>query len=260
MKIEMKNQLETIEKEHKIKILYACEAGSHTYGLSSSDSDFDVRFLYMHPKEWYLSLDKNKDVIELPITGNLDMSGWELTKALRLIRKSNPSLLEWLQAETVYYQNDYFFTKIKEIKEKAFNPRACYYHYMHMAKKNEQKSQGIKERKIKVIFHIMRPLLACQWIEQKQTFPPNHFFSLVNELVDDVALKKEITDLITAKINGSSIYQKENIQRINGFIQQRLAGIEQAASFISSGLEDEKELTLSLDNLFRDMLHTNWTN
>lgn len=260
MKTEMHNRLAKIEKEHQIKVLYACEAGSRTYGLSSSDSDFDVRFIYMHPKEWYLSLDKNKDVIELPITENLDMSGWELTKALRLLRKSNPSLLEWMQAEMVYYQNDYFFTKIKEVKEKAFNPRACYYHYMQMAKRNEQKRQGMEEQRIKIIFHIMRPILACQWIEQKQTFPPNHFFALVNELVDEEALKKEITDLITAKVNGANIYKKENMQRINGYIQQQLAGIEQAASSISSGGENERELTLSLDNLFRDVLQANWTN
>ncbi|GKU82748.1 nucleotidyltransferase domain-containing protein [Niallia sp. NCCP-28] len=260
MKTDIKNKLATIEKEHQIKILYACEAGSRTYGLSSPDSDFDIRFLYIHPKEWYLSLDKNKDVIELPITESLDMSGWELTKGLRLLRKSNPALLEWLQAEGVYYQNDYFFAKISEIKEQAFNPRACYYHYMHMANRNEQKSQRIKGQKIKVIFHIMRPLLACRWIEQKHTFPPNHFLALVDELVDDEALKKEIANLVKAKNNGSTTYQKEDIKRITSFIQQQLTGIDQAASCISSGLEDERELTLSLDNLFRDVLHANRTN
>ena len=63
------------------------------------------RQIYLCPsKDWYLSIDAKRDVIELPIDDSLDISGWELTKALRLFRKSNPPLLEWLSSGTVYYE------------------------------------------------------------------------------------------------------------------------------------------------------------
>jgi predicted nucleotidyltransferase len=42
------------------------------------------------------------DTIEQPIDGLLDISGWDLRKALQLLRKSNPPLLEWFQSPIVY--------------------------------------------------------------------------------------------------------------------------------------------------------------
>jgi len=257
MSIEMQQKLAKLERERNIHILYACEAGSRAYGLASPDSDFDIRFIYLHPKEWYLSLDTNRDVIELPATDSIEISGWELTKALRLLRKSNPSLLEWLQAEKVYQQQGYFTARLKEIQQQAFNPRACYYHYMQMAKKNAQKSSSMEAKTTKMVLHILRPLLACQWIKQKQTFPPNHFSLLVGELVEKEELTQKLTDLMAAKRSGASLYQENST--INKFIEQQLQTIEQSASSIPGGPENERDLTLALDELFREMLHANGT-
>ena len=67
------SRLEEIEMHFKVRVIYACESGSRAWGFPSRDSDFDVRFLYIHPVEWYLSIDDHKDVIELPIEGQLDI-------------------------------------------------------------------------------------------------------------------------------------------------------------------------------------------
>src|SRR4029078_9708652 len=101
-KIEL--ELERIEKENDVKILFAVESGSRAWGFPSKDSDYDVRFIYVHKKDWYLSIDQKRDVIELPINNLLDINGWELRKALKLFRKSNPPLMEWLHSGIVYYQ------------------------------------------------------------------------------------------------------------------------------------------------------------
>ena len=86
-------ELSALEQHYEVKILYACESGSRAWGFASTDSDYDVRFVYLHPLDWYLSIDQKRDVIERPISDELDLSGWELRKALRLLRKSNPPLL-----------------------------------------------------------------------------------------------------------------------------------------------------------------------
>ncbi len=102
MENKIKIQLKKIEREHKVKILYAIESGSRVWGFASQDSDFDVRFIYVHHKDWYLSIESKRDVIEMPLEGDLDINGWDLTKALGLFRKSNPPLYEWLQSPIVY--------------------------------------------------------------------------------------------------------------------------------------------------------------
>jgi predicted nucleotidyltransferase len=95
-------QLEQIEQEEQVTILYACESGSRAWGFPSQDSDYDVRFIYLHKPEWYLSIYDKRDVIERPINNMLDINGWDLRKALNLFRKSNPPLLEWLQSPIQY--------------------------------------------------------------------------------------------------------------------------------------------------------------
>ena len=86
------SSLREIEGEKGVKILYACESGSRAWGFPSADSDYDVRFVYVQPVKRYLSIRKRRDVIEVSADGKLDISGWDLQKALLLLRKSNPPL------------------------------------------------------------------------------------------------------------------------------------------------------------------------
>lgn len=97
MNSTIQQELERIEREEGVLILYACESGSRAWGFPSTDSDYDVRFIYIRPVEWYLSIFDKRDVIERPISDRLDMSGWDL-KSAGAFRKSNPPLLEWLES------------------------------------------------------------------------------------------------------------------------------------------------------------------
>ena len=94
----VRNALAQVEAERNVRVLFACESGSRAWGFASRDGDYDVRFLYVH----------RRDVIEQPIANDLDVSGWELRKALRLLRKSNPPLLEWLKSPVVYRHDPVF--------------------------------------------------------------------------------------------------------------------------------------------------------
>ncbi|HLO33034.1 MAG TPA: nucleotidyltransferase domain-containing protein [Anaerolineales bacterium] len=91
MKEKIIEQLQKIDVEDEVVVFYACESGSRAWGFPSADSDYDVRFLYLHPIEWYLSIAEGRDVIERQADQQLDISGWDLKKALALFRKSNRS-------------------------------------------------------------------------------------------------------------------------------------------------------------------------
>lgn len=105
------NELDKLEEEFNIKILYAVETGSRGWGFANEDSDYDVRFYYVRPLYDYLSIDKKRDVIDMYDLGrreyayDLDLSGWDITKVLQLHRQSNPNLREHMLHNMVYRGN-----------------------------------------------------------------------------------------------------------------------------------------------------------
>ena len=79
-------ELSRLEREESIKILFAVESGSRAWGFPSKDSDYDVRFVYARRPWDYINVYRQRDVIERPITDELDISGWDLNKAFGLLR------------------------------------------------------------------------------------------------------------------------------------------------------------------------------
>lgn len=76
---EVRRRLADVEATDGVCVLLAVESGSRAWGFPSKDSDYDVRFVYIHPPEWYLSVDADlrRDVIERPILDEIDLSGGE---------------------------------------------------------------------------------------------------------------------------------------------------------------------------------------
>jgi uncharacterized protein len=134
MRERIKERLAEIEKNEGVKILYACESGSRAWGFPSADSDYDVRFIYLHPVQWYLSIEKRRDVIEIPIFDNIDLSGWDLRKALQLFQKSNPPSFEWLGSPFVYMEQFSIIAKLRQLASVYYSSVASAYHYLHMAR------------------------------------------------------------------------------------------------------------------------------
>jgi uncharacterized protein len=255
--------LKQIEKEFNLKILYACESGSRAWGFPSKDSDYDVRFIYVHKKEWYLSIDQRRDVLEVPkhdkisihVDKLLDLNGWELTKALRLFRKSNPPLLEWLHSTIVYYQESSAISKMKELESQLFSPIASIHHYLKMAKGNYRDYLNRREVKIKRYINIFRPLFAAKWIEKHHAFPPIKF----TQLVEDILLTNEISivldDMIKLKKAGEVLDPNPRTELINHFVEGEIEHLEQYVREISVNKSDQTEV---LNQLFRETLDEVW--
>ncbi|QII47560.1 nucleotidyltransferase domain-containing protein [Bacillus paralicheniformis] len=255
MKQRIQEELKNIEATYGVKILYAVESGSRAWGFPSQDSDYDVRFIYVHQKDWYLSIDAKRDVIELPIDDSLDISGWELTKALRLFRKSNPPLLEWLSSGTVYYEAYSLTENMRQLKSRAFSPVSCMYHYLNMASGNFRDYLQREEVKIKKYFYVLRPILACQWIESRRTVPPIEFQVLLDELMEDGSLKTEIHQLLERKKKGEEFNLEPQNPILHAFIKSELERLQTVAKAYKT---DHEDLTQELDRLFRETLDEVW--
>jgi uncharacterized protein len=260
MKETILQKLKEIEADFQVKILYAVESGSRAWGFPSKDSDYDVRFIYIHKPDWYLSIDPQgigtkKDVIELPINKLLDISGWEVTKALRLFRKSNPPLLEWMKSDINYYQAYTFIDELRALEPEVFYPNASLHHYLNMAKNNYREYLQGSEVKIKKYFYVLRPVLACKWIEEKKTVPPISFRELLEAMSTDEKLKNEVQRLLTRKMQGDEFDFEPRIPIINEFVDAEITRLEAYVKTLSINLEDP---TIKLEELFRRTLKEVW--
>jgi predicted nucleotidyltransferase len=254
MKNTILTRLQEIESEHQVKILYACESGSRAWGFPSSDSDYDVRFLYLRPTEWYLSLRNRRDVIELPIQDALDIHGWDLQKALLLLRKSNPPLMEWLGSPIVYCEPYSLAAQMRELAKTYYSPKSSSYHYLHMASGNYKDYMKGEEVWVKKYFYILRPILAVKWIEAGLGLVPTQFEVLVDELVTDPELKSAIHSLLADKRAGQELDRGPRIDPISDFIDQEMGRLEQR-SFDFDRPADPIE---QLDALFLNALAEVW--
>jgi uncharacterized protein len=255
MKERILEEIKRLEELHDIKICYVVESGSRAWGFPSKYSDYDVRFIYVHRKEWYLSIDEKRDVIEIPINDLLDMNGWELRKALKLFRKSNPPLMEWLHSGIVYYQAFSLVDKMKAIQEKVFQPHSSLYHYLNMARGNYRDYLQGDQVKIKKYFYVLRPILACMWIEKYNTVPPILFQDMIMDLLGEGELKKEILTLLARKIRGDELKLEPKVTVINEFIEDELIRLE---GYTKSLKITKENFTPLLDELFREVLEEVW--
>ena len=181
MKKHIQKTLDEIAKNQKIEMLYACESGSRAWGFPSPDSDWDVRFIYTHSLEWYLSLEDHKDTIDEMLPLELDLGGWELRKSLRLFAGGNLALFEWINSPETYFIHEEFHSRLKKLIPLYFNPIRGMNHYLSMARKNLDLNLSNKSIKIKKLFYILRPLLACEWIDNFSSMPPTEFSELIKE-------------------------------------------------------------------------------
>ncbi len=209
--IEM--ELERIEVEHEVQIIFAVESGSRAWGFPSPDSDYDVRFVYAHSVNWYLSIKSGRDVIERPISNELDISGWDIKKALGLLMKPNPVMFEWLSSPIRYRWDQIQCNKLIEFSEKPARSTACLYHYLNLGSRQfDLHLRTQREVLLKKYFYALRPALTIRWMRLKpDDLPPMNIQALVSGLDLEDMVVAEIGNLIDRK---SKMDEKEIFLRI----------------------------------------------
>ncbi len=227
MEKQIRGKLREIEETENVRILLAVESGSRAWGFASPDSDYDVRFIYVRPKNDYLRLETIRDVIELPIDDVLDINGWDLQKTLRLLYKSNPMLFEWFSSPIVYAQTE-FADKFRKIMNEYFSTKRGIYHYINMAAGNYREYLKRDMVKAKKYFYVLRPVLACRWIMEKGTPPPMLFSELMDaELPKELA--REVEKLLDLKVHSPEIKEIPRINKINEYLDVSLFEIQEKA-------------------------------
>jgi predicted nucleotidyltransferase len=249
MKSRIVKELDEIEKRYDVKVIYACESGSRAWGFESEDSDYDVRFIYVHPKDWYLTIADKRDVIEIPFDGVLDINGWDIRKSLKLLRKSNSPLHEWLSSPIRYRSVQSVMNSFVELSAEAFLPESSCHHYMSMAKNIISNFIDGEKVKIKSYLYSLRTVLCCNWISRRKIKPPMKIQDLLKEFLPSGELRELVDDLIYAKSRGTESVIVKRSLKFEEYLRKQLNIIE------SNIPKNPKKIPIEkFDSVFQEML------
>ena len=256
VRTEILNRLHHAETEHAVRILYACESGSRAWNFASPDSDYDVRFVYVRPQDWYLSFDveRKRDVIEYPIVDLIDCNGWDVRKALYLFTRTNGALLEWFNSPIRYIERGAFAPRMRELAPRAFDPKALCYHYSSMARGNAREYVFNDPVRLKKYFYVLRPLFAIRYIEQGLGVPPVPFDELA-AAVAPAHLHDALDQLLALKRSTGEMGWGDPIPVIGEFIASELA--RHGDGFSGAGrpeLNEGHAIRVELNEIFRESI------
>lgn len=250
MREEILQFLRQLETEVGVTILYACESGSRAWGFPSPDSDYDIRFIYRHPREWYLSVFERKDTINLPMHGLLDGSGWDIRKVLRLAARSNASPFEWLNSPIVYKEQAGFREELYSVILPCFDPKVMAHHYVGIATGTLLKEFQQSDVNIKKYFYALRPLLAARWVLEKKEPAPVVFQELLGLLSPGSGLVEAIHQLLAKKEQAKEGKRIAHIETIDTFLLAERERLYQAAQ----ALPKARANTRAIGQFYRAML------
>jgi predicted nucleotidyltransferase len=221
---QIADRLDRVADEHDVRILYACESGSRAWGFPSTDSDYDVRVIYVHPRDWYLSIDleRRDDTIDPPVRGEIDVHGWDLRKALGLFRSANPTLLDWLQSPIVYREDAAVMVRWRELVPDYYTPRTAGHAYRGMAQ--SVAAQNLAEEPIphKAYLYVLRALLAVRWTKQRSEPVPVEFDRLVGATVEQKEIQEAIATLVDRKRAGTESDAGARLPVLHDFVDAEL--------------------------------------
>lgn len=195
------SQITELERTCGVRVLYACESGSRAWGFASPNSDYDVRFLYVPEPIWYQSVSHRRDVIEQMLPNDLDLSGWELRKALRLFQSYNGALYEWLDSPIVYREITPTAARMRELLALIFKPPAALHHYGSMAYSALERMPETPDHSVssKALCYLLRAVFACRHVLAQRSQPPTAFGQLLVTQSKDAEERQWIESILRAK-------------------------------------------------------------
>jgi uncharacterized protein len=247
------DRLAAIEREEGARVLIAVESGSRAWGFPSPDSDYDVRFLYVKAKDWYLSIRPGRDVIERPIVDLLDYNGWDMRKALGLLLGGNPALLEWLASPIRYRIDDWVFDALVRHAELIDHRQAALQHYASLARGQYARLiDGRAVVELKKYFYTLRPALALRWLRQ---VPDGRVPMALPALLRDLDLPPELRDAIAELLQRKAATREmgdgPGLPAIDRLIEEEIARAPDAAR---KRARTTPVTIAAFDTLFREIL------
>jgi uncharacterized protein len=246
---QVQSRLDDVVCAHEVAILWAIESGSRAWGFPSPDSDFDCRFIYVRPPEQQIRLDPHRDVIETPLTPILDVNGWDLKKALKLMLKGNAVVLEWLASPIVYRGDDTFREETSALAHVVADRCLLTRHYAHLCARQWERHFDGREVRLKKLFYALRPAMSLRWLRVHEglAVPPMSFLETMAQADVSPTLMAQISELISIKAVTREMGDGQAPKDLADFIDHELKlGLEALKSLKPKPNEDGFKLANQL--------------
>ncbi|GHU76493.1 hypothetical protein FACS1894188_09100 [Clostridia bacterium] len=248
--------LET-ETSRNVKIPLAIESGSRSWGFASPDSDYDCRFIYVHKKDWYLTVFNKSDIIEYAADKVFDVNGWDIQKVIAHIVKSNAVMFEWISSNEAYIRDEKITRILRELTEAFFNPISVSYHYLSLAAKKYKEITAADSAKLKKYFYVLRPLDNLKYIEEYSKMPHMEYFRTLGEIEIDQTIDTEINLLSELKKTVDESYIVPTNTILADYFAAEIARQEERLKTLSFSKNRDYE---QADAAFRKIIEMAWDN
>jgi uncharacterized protein len=150
-----------IETGFNVRVLVAGVSGSHMWGLDTTESDIDIRGIYVAPIEQVLSVHPGADTIEAT-WDDIDVQFYEVKKAFNMLNKNNGNLVELLLSPTIFYNTNevqWKQTARNHLVKDLFHYYKGYYH--------SQRERASRNRGGKALLYTYREVMQGIWLMRK---------------------------------------------------------------------------------------------
>jgi len=249
------DKLHKTEELYQVKIPLAIESGSRGWGFAATNADYDCRFIYVHKKDWYLSVLDKPDFIEYPVDGVYDIKGYDLTRALKHIIKPQAVMHEYLTSNVIYIRDQATVAKLQALATDFFNPIPISYHYLGLAKRTFNEIMATETAKIKKYFYVLRPIANLNFVRQYNRMPHMEYQCTLAELDLSSEITSAIQELTALKM---SLKEHDFIPQFQPLIAYFRAEIAKFDSCINDMTHIKNRNYAAVDEAFRSIIEDVW--
>jgi len=248
---KIRTKLSDLESEAGFRILFACESGSRAWGFASADSDYDVRFVFAWTPERYLAVSPYAETIDRGIDEDaIDLSGWELRKALGLFRKSNGALCEWLRSPILYREETPLMDEWRRLLDEEFAPKANAIHYLGLCRKMWFRIRNEETVTAKRYLYALRALLSARFVIEHGHPAPVPFEELRVSLATPADVAVAVEKMIAEKSRSAEVDGVVRETSIETYLESELERLNELADTLPDRLADAGKL----DSFFRSAI------
>lgn len=193
-------------RNRNVSLLRAADYGSRSRDTHNLDSDFDVMAVYHHSMVEYVKPGSLRQTIDISNDSlDIDLMAWDIQKFGEHYIESNPTAIEFLLSDEVYYCEEgltEWFDRLLDEARENFKPLALLMHYRSMAKSNYLKyvaetyhdsdgnaylsselsgedkqglDKGTTERTVKKNLFALRAAMIARYVRETHEIPPLNF-------------------------------------------------------------------------------------